>query len=77
MDKNIEERVKELHAEIAELKKRTTAIENSSKDQLSMVILSGDFDRILAAMIIAVGAAAMDTEVKLLFTFWGTAALRD
>jgi peroxiredoxin family protein len=45
-------------------------------DQLSMVIFSGDLDKILAAMIIATGAAAYDMKVNLFFTFWATAALR-
>jgi peroxiredoxin family protein len=46
-------------------------------EQLSMVVFSGDLDKILAAMIIATGAAAYDMKVKLFFTFWGIAALRD
>jgi len=46
------------------------------KDQLSMVVFSGDLDKILAAMIIATGAAAYDMKVKLFFTFWAISALR-
>lgn len=34
-------------------------------------------DKILAAMIISLAAAAMDTQVKLFFSFWALAALRD
>ena len=45
--------------------------------KLSMVVFSGDLDKLLAAMIIATGAAAMGTKVVMFFTFWGTAALRD
>jgi peroxiredoxin family protein len=41
-----------------------------------MVVFSGDLDKILAAMIIATGAAAFDMKVNLFFTFWATAALR-
>ena len=63
--------------QIEDLKKSVNRLENGTKDQLSMVVFSGELDKILAAMIIATGAAAMDTKPKLFFTFWATAALRD
>lgn len=44
--------------------------------ELSMVVFSGDLDKVLAAFIIACGAAAMDTPVTMFFTFWGLNALR-
>jgi len=43
---------------------------------LSMVVFSGDLDKVLAAMIIANGAAAMDLPVSIFFTFWGLNVLR-
>ncbi len=43
---------------------------------LSMVVFSGDLDKVLAAMIIANGAAAMDLPVSMFFTFWGLNVLR-
>jgi peroxiredoxin family protein len=46
------------------------------KNRLSMVVFSGDLDKLLAALIIATGAAASGMQVQLFFTFWGTAALR-
>ncbi len=42
----------------------------------SMVVFSSDFDRVVAAFIIANGAAAMGSEVTMFFTFWGLNALR-
>ncbi len=48
-----------------------TAIEG-----LTMVVFSGDLDKILAAFIIANGAAAMDLPVNMFFTFWGINVLR-
>ncbi|TFH42445.1 MAG: hypothetical protein E4G96_03435, partial [Chrysiogenales bacterium] len=42
------------------------------KNKLSMVVFSGDMDKLLAAFIIATGAAAMGMEVVMFFTFWGT-----
>ncbi len=50
---------------------------NAPEDKLSMVVMSGDLDRVLAAFIIATGAAAMFEKVTMFFTFWATAALRD
>jgi peroxiredoxin family protein len=47
------------------------------KNKLSMVVFSGDLDRLLAAFIIATGAAAMGLEVVMFFTFWATPVLRD
>jgi peroxiredoxin family protein len=60
-----------------DLQKKVNKMEKGTKDQLSMVVFSGDLDKILAAMIIATGAVAYDMKVKLFFTFWATAALRD
>ena len=54
-----------------------TSIENSRKDQLSIAIVSGDMDKILAAMVISLAATALDTKVKLFFSFWSLSALRD
>ncbi len=47
------------------------------ENKLSMIVFSGDMDKLLASMIIATGAAAMGMKVVMFFTFWGTAALRD
>ncbi len=66
-----------LEQKVEALEKKLNQLQNQRKDQLSMVIFSNDMDKILAALVIAVGAAAMDTEVKLFFTFWAISALRD
>ncbi len=42
----------------------------------TIVVFSNDFDRVMAAFIIANGAAAMGSEVTLFFTFWGLNVLR-
>jgi peroxiredoxin family protein len=74
---NIDSQLNLLKTEIDTLRTRVTSLENSRKDQLSMAIVSGDMDKILAAMIISLAAAAMDTQVKLFFSFWSLSALRD
>ena len=67
----------DIEKQILELKAKVDKLEKGTKDQISMVVFSGELDKLLAALIIATGATAMDTEVKLFFTFWATAALRD
>ncbi|MFA6949128.1 MAG: DsrE/DsrF/DrsH-like family protein [Lentimicrobiaceae bacterium] len=71
MSNEIEKQVAELEAKVKQLTNR------QAKDQISIIAFSGDMDKMIAAMIIATGARAMDTEVKMFFTFWGTAMLRD
>ncbi len=67
-----------IEKEIAELKSRIETLEGEApKDKLSMIVFSGDMDKLLASFIIATGAAAMGMEVSMFFTFWAIAALRD
>ncbi len=47
----------------------------ATKNKLSMMVFSGDMDKIFAAFIIATGAAASGMEVIMFFTFWGMKAL--
>ncbi|MCY2926599.1 MAG: DsrE/DsrF/DrsH-like family protein [Planctomycetota bacterium] len=42
----------------------------------TIVLFSGDFDKAMAAFIIANGAAAMGSAVTIFFTFWGLNVLR-
>jgi len=68
----------ELSEQIAQLREEIETIKgNMPDDKLSMVVMSGDLDKLLAAFIIATGAAAMFDEVVMFFTFWATPALRD
>ncbi len=47
-----------------------------SSKKKTIVVFSGDFDKAMAAFIIANGAAAMGSKVTLFFTFWGLNLLR-
>jgi peroxiredoxin family protein len=49
---------------------------SSQEDKLSLLVFSGSLDRLIAAFVLATGAAAMGMKVSMFFTFWGTAALR-
>lgn len=46
------------------------------KNRQTVVVFSGDLDKVLASFIIANGALAMGKEVSMFFTFWGLNALR-
>ncbi len=46
------------------------------RDKTTLVVFSGDLDKVMAALIIANGALAMGKPVSLFFTFWGLNVLR-
>ena len=46
------------------------------KKKLSIVSFSGDFDKLIAVFTLASGAAAVNYEVNLFFTFWGYNAIK-
>lgn len=48
----------------------------TDKKKTTIVLFSGDYDKAMAAYIIANGAAAYDHEVTIFHTFWGLNALR-
>ncbi|WP_026569505.1 MULTISPECIES: DsrE/DsrF/DrsH-like family protein [Sediminibacillus] len=48
----------------------------SETKKTTIVLFSGDYDKAMAAYIIANGAAAYDHEVTIFHTFWGLNALR-
>jgi len=77
MQQDVNSQMEQIQAQIDTLKGKIESMENSRKDQLSIAIVSGDMDKILAAMIISLAAAAMDTKVKIFFSFWALSALRD
>lgn len=48
----------------------------TEKRRTTIILFSGDYDKAMAAYIIANGAAAYDHEVTIFHTFWGLNALR-
>jgi peroxiredoxin family protein len=62
---------------LAELEKRMSALEaQAPEDRVTIIVFSGYLDRVLAAFIIATGAAAMGQQVSMFFTFWGLSVLK-
>ena len=60
----------DLEKAIAEVRERTP------EDRAALVVFSGDLDRVLAAFVIATGAAAAGLETSMFFTFWGLSAVK-
>lgn len=46
------------------------------EDRATIVVFSGDLDKVLASFVIATGAAAAGLETSMFFTFWGLCALK-
>ena len=51
-------------------------LQETKLERVTIVLLSGDMDRAMAAFIIATGAAAMGMQVTMFFTFWGLNVIR-
>ena len=67
-----------MEQQLADLQTRLQILENKApSNKVSMIVFSGDMDKVLASFVIATGAAAMGMEVVMFFTFWGTPVLRD
>lgn len=66
-----------LEARIAQLERRLADVEERMpEDRVTLVVFSGDLDRVIAAHVIATGAAALGQQVSMFFTFWGLSALK-
>ena len=65
----------ELAKKVQEMESRLAKLEKNGS-QLTMVLFSGDFDKVFAAFIIASGALAMGKEVSMFVTFWGLDAIK-
>lgn len=77
MQEDLQQQIQQLQQQVEKLQKKVTTMQNGRKDQLSIACVSGDLDKILATMVISIAAAAMDTKVKIFFSFWALSALRD
>jgi len=69
--------VNALAERVARLEARLQHVQEELPDnRVSIIVFSGDLDKVLPAFIIATGAAAMGMHVSLFFTFWGLNALK-
>jgi len=69
-DPDLSDRVARMEAELVYLRERVP------EDKVSIILLSGDFDKAMAAFMMANGAVAMGMEVSMFFTFWGCSVIK-
>jgi peroxiredoxin family protein len=74
----VAEKLDELQAQTARAAatSATAATESPIANRATLVVFSSDMDKVMAAFIIASGAAAMGMDVSMYFTFWGLSAIR-
>ncbi len=66
-------------ASMLDLAQNTFQVSNNGKEtenKLTMIVISGDMDKVFAAFMIANGAAASGMDVCMFFTFWGMKAIQ-
>ncbi|MEJ2406678.1 MAG: DsrE/DsrF/DrsH-like family protein [Candidatus Thiodiazotropha sp.] len=64
------QRIGQLENDLSAIASRTP------QDKVSIILLSGDFDKAMAAFMMANGAIAMGMEVSMFFTFWGCSVIK-
>ncbi len=69
-DVSFEDRIENLENQLIELKKQVP------ENQVSIIVLSGEFDKAMAAFMMANGAIGMGMEVTMFFTFWGCSVIK-
>jgi peroxiredoxin family protein len=70
-------RLHALEDRLLDFEKRLAYVEGQvAEDRVALVVFSGELDRVLAAFVIATGAAAMGQQVSMFFTFWGLSVLK-
>ncbi len=67
---NFADRMTQLEEELREIKTRVP------DNKVSIILLSDDFDKAMAAFMMANGATAMGMEVSMFFTFWGCSVIK-
>lgn len=71
VDSNIQELIKqEVTAQMEEVK------HHLPEDKATFIVFSGDFDKAMAAFIMATGAVGMGMDVTMFFTFWGCSTIK-
>jgi len=68
--RHLRNKTERLEQEINELSQR------APENRATIVVFSGDLDKVLAGLVIATGAAAAGLETTMFFTFWGLCVLK-
>jgi len=67
---SLEARINDLETELINVKAQLP------ENKVSIIVLSGDFDKAMAAFMMANGAVGMGMEVTMFFTFWGCSVIK-
>ncbi len=71
------ENLESLQAKVNALEKKMQAMEKKQEpNSLFILITTNDYDKIMSALLLAVGAASMGMKTTMYFTFWGINALK-
>jgi peroxiredoxin family protein len=77
VERKVNERLARLQASIDQaLAQVRTTSPAAPSDRATLVVFSGELDRVMAAFVIATSAAAMGMDVTMFFTFWGLPILK-
>ncbi len=76
VDAKVAERLDALAASTQPAPSNASTPEPALANRAAIIAFSGDMDKLMAAFIIATGAAAMGMEVSMYFTFWGLSAIK-
>lgn len=65
--------------QLAELEARLSRLEETvpRSDRITLLVFSGELDKVLASLMIATTAASMGMNVTVFFTFWGLNVLKE
>ena len=66
------DRLGKLESQVAELSRAQA----HTRQGITIIAFSGEMDKLMAAFMLATGAAAMGMTVSMFFTFWALAAIR-
>ena len=73
----LQSQVAALTADVAALKERLAAAEHRlPQNHFSLCLVSGDFERVTAGLMMANMAASLEMEATIFFAFWGVQAVR-
>ena len=77
---NVDQSIPDMQTLMAQLRQCEKSMadlqELAAEDRMTIVVFSGDMDKVLASLFLATGAASMGCEVSMYYTFWGLSALR-
>ncbi len=69
-ESDVAARIENIEKQLAEIGPRVP------DDKVSIILLSGDFDKAMAAFFMANGAAGLGMDVSMFFTFWGCSVIK-